>query len=160
MRPTRGKEIASGVLLVAFGAFAAWSAQGLEVGSGGQMGPGYFPNVLAALLAVLGGIVFVNGLRAPRAADAGENGGTAPPRAVPWRAIACVGGAVLLFGLVVRPLGLGPALAGAVALTCLASRHWTLRSLLAVTAAMVLLGWLVFVEGLRLPVPFWGTWLR
>ena len=64
-----------------------------------QMGPGSFPLVLGLSLAGLGA-------SSPRGLADGEEG---PIGTVPWRAVALLVGAVIVFGLTVRSLGLAPA---------------------------------------------------
>jgi hypothetical protein len=150
MRRLNVKELASGLLLIVIGAFFAWSGRGLTVESAGQMGPGYFPLVLSVLMMLFGIIVLAGSFRLA-ATSFGP---------VPWRGIALLISAFVVFGATVRPAGLGPALAGAVLLASLASRRWRLLPSLILTAAMVLFCWAVFIWGLRLPVRFIGTWFQ
>ena len=54
MRILAPKDFWSGVMFCGFAAVAILAAYGYSLGSAGKMGPGYFPLLLAALLAVLG----------------------------------------------------------------------------------------------------------
>src|SRR5437764_15391207 len=49
------KDFWSGVMFCGFAAVAIFAARGYSLGSAGRMGPGYFPLLLAGLLASLGG---------------------------------------------------------------------------------------------------------
>jgi putative tricarboxylic transport membrane protein len=155
MQPVyRTKNIASGALLVAIGSFFAYSGRGLEVSSVSNMGPGYFPLVLSALLIVLGIVVMAG---SGRSIEEGPGQSAGP---VPWRGIALLTGALLFFACLVRPLGLGPALGGAVAISCFASQRWRLVPSLVLTASMVACGWAVFIRLLGIPIPFLGPWFH
>lgn len=148
------KDVASGLLLIGLAAFFAWQAMDLPMGRAIRMGPGYFPMILAGLLALLGLIVLISGLAVP----AGES------HAInfagwPWRSLALVTLAVVIFGLGIRPLGLGPSMGLAVFLSALASRKFNLLTGLASALIMVAFSWAVFIKGLGLPLPLLGPWL-
>ena len=150
----RGNNVASGLLLVAIGGYFAWSGRALEISTMSNMGPGYFPLILSCLLILLGVLViFVD---APPVE-------TEPARAVapiPWRGVVLLTAALLFFALLVRPMGLGPSLAGAVAISSLASRKWRPLPTLIMTAVMAACGWAVFIKLLGMPVPFLGPWIH
>ena len=148
------KNVASGALLVAIGSFFAYTGRNLDVSSISNMGPGYFPLVLSVLLIVLGIAVIVASWRSGDEEPVHSGG------PIPWRGIVLLTAALLFFGGLVRPLGLGPALGGAVAISCLASRRWSLVPTLVLTASMVACGWGVFIKLLGIPIPFLGTWLH
>jgi len=148
------KNLASGALLVAIGSFFAYSGRSLDVSSVSNMGPGFFPLVLSGLLIVLGIAVMVANWRSSPEAPAAAGG------PIPWRGIVLLTAALLFFAALVRPLGLGPALGGAVAISCLASQRWAVVPTLILTASMVACGWAVFIRLLGIPIPFLGPWLH
>jgi hypothetical protein len=78
-------------------------------------------------------------------------------RAVPWRAVAAIVLAVLFFGFTVRRLGFVPASAGTAFLTTMASSRIRLGTAVAVSAGLTVAATLIFVVGLRLPIPWWGS---
>ena len=119
------------------------------------MGPGYFPLVLSGLLIVLGVVVIAGGWRAAADGSDQASGGS-----IPWRGVALLTVALLFFCLLVQPLGLGPALGGAVAISCFASQRWRPVPTLVLTASMVACGWVVFIRLLGIPIPFLGPWLH
>jgi hypothetical protein len=147
-RRVNPKDAAAGLVLVLLGLFFAWNGRGLAIGTADQMGPGYFPLVLAGLLALLGVVVLAGSLAAPE-----EGIGV-----VPWRGVGLTALAIFLFGVAVRPLGLGPALAASVFLAALASRRFRPLSALALTACMVLFAWVIFIKGLSVPIGMLGSW--
>ncbi|MBS7538629.1 tripartite tricarboxylate transporter TctB family protein [Ancylobacter lacus] len=147
------KDVITGGLLLALASMFAYLSLDLPMGSAVRMGPGYFPLMLAGLLALLGLLVLIGGLRFE---DAGEPLSLA---AIPWRALGLVTLAVVVFGLGIRPLGLGAAMGLSVFLSALASRRFRLPTALLLTALMVAFAWLVFIKALGLPLPMRGPWL-
>ncbi len=157
----RTKNLASGLLLIAIGMFFAWSGRELTISSVSSMGPGYFPLILSGILVLLGTIVLISSpkpITGPAVLE--EDEPVNPPGDVPWRGILFLTAALLFFGLLVRPLGFGPALGGAVALSALASRKWRVLPTIIMTAVMVAMGWAVFIKVLGMPVPFFGQWFH
>ena len=59
----RRGEIATGAVLLAVGLFFVWQASGLDLGTVGLPGPGFFPLVLGLLLALAAGAVIVRVVR-------------------------------------------------------------------------------------------------
>jgi Tripartite tricarboxylate transporter TctB family len=153
--------MASGLLLIGIGAFFAWSGRNLTISNVSNMGPGYFPLILSGILVLLGLIVLVSSPK-PVAGPAilEEDEPINPPGDVPWRGICFLTAALLFFAILVKPLGLGPALGGAVALSAFASRKWRMLPTIIMTAIMVTMGWAVFIKLLGMPVPFLGPWLH
>ncbi|MDI4665440.1 tripartite tricarboxylate transporter TctB family protein [Xanthobacter autotrophicus] len=143
------RDVLSGLLFLVLAALFAWQTQELPMGTTVRMGPGFFPLLLAGLLGLLGLIVLVNGLRFP-----GEM-----PSGIAWWALGVIVFSVVFFGFAVRPLGFLPALAISVFVSALASRKFHLVTATAITAAMTLFAWAVFIKGLGLPLPLLGPWL-
>ena len=56
------KDFFSGLMFTVVGAAFAYGATGYSVGTGGRMGPGYFPLLLGVLLAILGAIILLGSL--------------------------------------------------------------------------------------------------
>lgn len=114
------------------------------------MGPGFFPLVLAAVLAAFGIGIVIKGLR---------SSGTEAIGATPWRGLLLLTAALIFFGATIRGLGLAPALFVTVLLTALASRRNGPVTALVLAAGMTLLCVLIFIYGLGVAVPVLGTWL-
>jgi hypothetical protein len=155
MQPvSRTKNVTSGLLLVGIGSFFLYSGRSLEVSQVSNMGPGYFPLMLSGLLVVLGLVVVVTSFWSTEEASTESSG------PIPWRGILLLTAALLFFGCLVRPLGLGPALGGAVAISSFASQRWRFFPTLVLTASMMACGWIVFIRILGMPVPFLGPWFH
>ncbi len=118
-----------------------------EFGTAIQMGPGFFPVVLAALLGVFGLFTVIGGLRkAPEASD-----GT-----VSWRALVLVCLALAVFGAGARPLGLIPVVLICTFMTALASRKNSLLSAAVMALVMAVLCYIIFKIGLAVALPAFG----
>jgi hypothetical protein len=141
--------LAGGIFVLIGGAFAVGSL-GYELGTPLRMGPAYFPLAVGVILAALGLAIVVKGLIAGEVAAFGP---------VPWRAVAAIVTAVLFFGLTVQGLGFVPASFVTALLTTLASARIRPPAALAVAAGLTVAATLIFVAGLQLRVPLWGSWL-
>jgi len=86
------RDFVTGLLFAGFGAAFAWAASLHEIGWPPQMGPGFFPLVLATLLILLGGWLVFKALTLES-----ESGG--PLGAPAWRALAGVLLPIVLLGL-------------------------------------------------------------
>jgi uncharacterized membrane protein HdeD (DUF308 family) len=113
------------------------------------MGPGYFPTILGALLLLIGIASLVRSFVAR-----GE-----PLGPIAWKGAALVTGATVLFGFLLRPAGLVPALAVLIFSSAAASSRFKLDwRALALMLALIAFCALVFVKGLGLPLPLVGPW--
>jgi hypothetical protein len=146
------KDILSGLIFVGFGAAFGYAASGYPIGTAFRMGPGYFPLVLAGALAALGLAIIVKGVSAAAAET--------PIGPVPWRGMALILGALVVFGATVRGLGLVGALFLAALLSALGSRRNPPLAALAIAACLTLACVLIFHYGLGVPVPLFGPWVR
>jgi hypothetical protein len=145
------KDILSGLIFLGFGLGFGYAASGYEIGTAFRMGPGYFPLVLAAALALLGIAILVKGLTAAASDE--------PIGPVPWRGAVLILGALIFFGATVRGLGLAPTVFGAGVLSALASRRNTPVAALLIAAALTVFCVLIFHYGLGVALPVVGPWL-
>jgi hypothetical protein len=145
------KDILAGLIFIGFGAAFAFAASRYDLGTALRMGPGYFPLMLGTLLALLGIGIVVQGLLRVDELPLGE---------IPWRGIVLISGAVLFFAFGVRRLGLAPVLFIAVFVSALSSERTTLVQALALAVGLTVFCVLIFIEGLGMPVPLLGPWLR
>lgn len=142
------KDFLAGLLFLAVAAVFTVGLTELSVGSASQMGPGYFPMVLIILMGLFATILMVNGLGAD-----GE-----PISGYSWRVPALIVLPIVLFGATLSKLGLVPALSAAIFTTTYAGRAQTLSASLVTTAVVVALCWGIFIWGLGLPIPSFGSW--
>jgi hypothetical protein len=144
----RPRDVVGGLVVVAIGAgFFAFGRE-LETGTSFRMGPGYFPTILSLLMVALGAVMTVLAWRAPHQEEAFGQ--------VPWRALALVVGAVVLFGLTLRGLGLAPVLLLVVLATAWASRYASWRASVPLALGIAAFCALLFIKGLGLPLPLVG----
>lgn len=144
------QDFMAGLFLVAFGLFCLWASSNLSGGRGANLGPGSFPRGLSFMLMAVGAIVLVQAFT------------TVGPKLEAWsiRGPVFVLGAVLLFALTVRPLGL--IIAGPLALMVSAFAAKDTRWLPNIIFAVLMTAFciLLFKIALRLPIPVapWANW--
>jgi putative tricarboxylic transport membrane protein len=149
MRIKSPKNFWAGLMFIGFGLFFMIGAGNYEMGSAARMGPAYFPTILGGLLAVIGGSVFFQSFVV--------TGGSVA--AIPLRLLFFITAALLLFGYLLKPIGLVPALALLVVFSAFAGHEFKLREALLLALGLILLSVLVFVEGLGQPFPLWPKFL-
>lgn len=145
-----GKDLLGGALLLALSVYCgltAWTR--MKVGTPGQMGPGFFPLMLSALLAPLAGLMILRGFRAA----------TPPLTLVGLRPLLLSLAAPAIFGLLVVRAGFVPALAATTIVAALADRRMGLKEAALLALFMTALSTALFVYALQLPVTLFGTWL-
>ena len=152
------KNFWGGVLFAAIGAAFVVIAKGVKLGDSvllagyamgtpARMGPAFFPFWLGLILFFLGLTIAIVGIR--------EKGG--PDAAFPqyhWKPILYVLGAVVLFGLILKPVGM--LLAGflVVFISSMGNpEKFHTRDVIVLGIALVIFCALVFVWGLKLPIP-------
>lgn len=145
----RPRDFWAGLIFIAVGLYTLVGAGDYPMGSAGRMGPGYFPSVLGALLAVLGTVGVLRSLF-------GE--GPVVGRFA-LKALALVLVAVASFGFLARNAGLVPAIVVLVLVAAYASVQFNLKKTVLLAAGMALFSSLVFVKALGLPMPVLGPWL-
>jgi hypothetical protein len=147
----RLRDVLAGAIFIALGLVFLVGALSLERGTAFRMGPGYFPLVLAGLLMLIGAAIALRALREEELAII--------MHAVPWRGLALILAAPVLFGLTVRGLGLLPAIALVALISSFASRRMTPVLAAGITVVLTAFCVLVFNVGLGLPIRLIGPWL-
>jgi hypothetical protein len=143
------KDFWCGLLLIAVVAVFAVGLIGLPIGTAFRMGPGYFPMLLMILLALLGVVILINGLRVD-----------GPPLgAIPLRPLFLIALPIVFFGLTLRGLGVVLSLAITVLATTFAARDWNPLVAISTTLALVAGCIAIFVYGLGLPLSLFGPWV-
>jgi len=138
-------DLLGGLILAALGAAAAvWALVHYDLGSLRQMGPGFFPAVLGAVLLALGLIVALPALRR-----------AAPQPRIEVGVVVAVLAAILIFGLGLFYRGLAGATAAAVLVATLPAPRpgWRWRVALAIVVAALTV--IVFSIGLQMTLPLW-----
>lgn len=151
MKIRNQKNFWSGVMFFAFGLGFALLARRYDMGTAQRMGPGYFPTVLGALLALLGLGLALAGL-----AREGHDGRIERFHFGP---IAWIVGAIVAFGALLRPAGLVVALVALVVISMLGSHEFRWKEAVAVSVVMGAIVYLVFIYGLKLTIPVWPAFV-
>jgi hypothetical protein len=146
------KNFWSGVMFLALGLGFALFAQNYDMGTAQRMGPAYFPTVLGALLALIGLGIAIGGL-----AREGHDGKIDKLHFGP---IAWIIGAIVVFGVLLRPAGLVVSLVALVAISMLGSHEFKWKEAVAVSVVMGLIVYLVFIYGLKLTIPVWPAFIE
>jgi hypothetical protein len=135
--------------LIAFGVkFGGWViAPGYAMGVPARMGPAFFPFYLGMLLFILGVIIAAGGFR---------HEGKAEDREFPkfhWKPNFYILGAVLLFGMILKAVGMLIAGVLLVVIAGFGSLEFNFKRSLILGVVLTIFCALVFVWGLKLPIP-------
>ena len=140
------KDFWSAVMFLAFGLFfMLWAMTHYQMGTAVRMGPGYFPVLLGGLLSVLGLIVLGWSLTLE-----------GPP--VPqfhFRPLIFISIGVVLYGYLMKPLGLMLATAALVYVSAFGGHEFKWKEVTILFVILAAFSWIVFVKGLTLPFPIW-----
>ena len=139
------RDFWSGVLFTLFGVGTLAIGSKYTLGTAARMGPGYFPRILGILLIVLGVTIALRALRVR---------GEAMPR-FRLRPLVVVLGSVVLFGAIVRPLGVALSTVILIVVASAASSEFRPRESLVAGVLLAALAVGVFVIGLQLQLPIW-----
>ena len=143
------KDFWSGIMFIAFAAVALIASQSYSLGRAGRMGPGYFPLLLGCALVLIGLILVTRSFF-----TAGER--IEPMQLLPLGIIAA---GIVVFGLLLQPLGLVLALLAVIVITAFASRESRPLEIAALAVVLTAFSVGIFVVALRLPLPIWPAFL-
>jgi hypothetical protein len=139
------KNFLAGLMFITFGLLGLSLSMPLDNGTLSDMGPGYFPRAISALMVLLGAAL--------SATDLLEDGEAVEGWA--WKPLVLITLSSIAFAVLLKPVGLVGALA---ATTMLASAAGTLLRPLALAilvAIMVVANVGIFVFALHMPIPLW-----
>jgi hypothetical protein len=143
------RDFWTGLIYLFFGVVAIVVSRDYSMGTGGRMGPGYFPTILGYLLVLIGGIAVMRSFITHGA----------PIGAFSFKGIALVGSSILLFGVIVRGAGVAVALPLLIIISASASAKFRWLPTLLIAAGLTIFCILVFIKGLGIPLPVIGSWL-
>lgn len=144
------KDLICGLVFIVIGLLFAVGTKDLDIGTATRMGPGYFPLVLCGILILIGAIIAVKSFGKPDV----EFG------SIPWRAILLILPATIFFGYAVRNIGLMPGVFIVALASSFASSKMTIPVALALSVALAIFCYGVFVWGLGLPIQPFGPWVK
>ena len=143
------KDFWSGVIFLGVGVAFAGFGRHYPMGTTMRMGPGYFPALLAGLLALIGLALIIRSFLRP-----GPSVGR-----LALSKIALVTLSSVLFALSLRRLGLAGALILLVVVSAYASKRFRWPVALILAVALAAGSSIIFVRLLGLPIPIRGAWL-
>ena len=135
------RDFLSGLLFIAIGAGGFGIALSYPFGSVQQMGPGFFPRVLGAILAGFGVVTIVRGLRSGEPVQGGWG----------WFPLAMLTASLVAFGWLMEHVGLVPSLVALIVSSAYAGREFRWGEVAVLAVAMTLLALAIFIWGLGLP---------
>jgi len=139
------KDFWAGLMFLAFGVGFAWVAQNYQMGTSVRMGPAYFPTVLGGILALIGLAIVVQSLATA--------GGPVPK--FYFRPLILIVFAVVVFGILLKPLGLVLSLAILVGIGAFGGFEFKSKEVAILYVVLAIFSVWVFVKGLGLPIPVW-----
>jgi hypothetical protein len=145
MRIRSQSDFWCGLLFVAIGLAVVVLAQNYRMGTPARMGPGYFPTLLGALMALLG-----VSLSLPAFAMDGEDVQRFHPRPLLFVLLA-----IAAFGIALPYLGLAAAIVALVAVGSFADPDLTPLEIAGIAVFLVVFSILIFVVLLGLPIRLW-----
>jgi hypothetical protein len=152
MKIKHAKDFWSGLMFAGLGLGFAVIAQNYDMGTAARMGPAYFPTVLGGLLALLGVIITLRGLKLE------EKDSHVDP--FHFRPLVLVLGAVVAFGLLLRPAGLIVALAVLVIVSSFGSNEFKWKEVIPLLVGLTVLVLAVFIYGLGMTIPVLPAFMR
>ncbi|MFS8973232.1 tripartite tricarboxylate transporter TctB family protein [Cupriavidus necator] len=151
MRIRSQKDFASGLLFILVGFGFSWVARGYSMGTAAKMGPGYFPFWLGIVLALLGVLVLWGSLSSKMEQDTLAR----------WdiKTLLWILGSVVLFGLLLKPLGMVLSVLVLVLVSSMASHEFSWKGAILNAIILVLISLGAFVYGINLQMPVWPAFL-
>ena len=142
------RDFWSGLMFVCVGIAFAVGATNYSMGSSARPGPGYFPLILSAFMALLGAVVLFKSLTIET--DDGD-----PVGAFAWRPLLVIVAAIVFFGLALPRLGLLITVPILIIITSLAGDEFSWKGVLAAAAVLTAGAWAIFIAGLKLTIPLY-----
>ncbi|WP_432257807.1 tripartite tricarboxylate transporter TctB family protein [Cupriavidus sp. TMH.W2] len=151
MRIRSQKDFASGLMFILVGFGFSWVARGYSMGTAAKMGPGYFPFWLGVVLALLGALVLWGALSSKAEED----------HLARWdvKSLLWILGAVVLFGLMLKPLGMVLSVLVLVLVSSMASHEFSWKGAILNAIVLVVISLGAFVYGINLQMPVWPAFL-
>lgn len=136
-------DLEAGLFFMVFGSLTAALSLQYPLGTIASMGPGMFPFLLGCILAAVGLLILIKGL-----AGKGEEA-----RSLPLAPALLITASILVFAVLVKPVGLIAAIPAQVLVGLWASEHFTWTRAAGLSIGLLTFCYLVFVYFLGVPVP-------
>jgi hypothetical protein len=147
LRVKSPQDFGAGVFFMLFGFAGIFFARDLAFGSTEHMGPGYFPVILSAAIALVGVVIALRALAV--------DGPTIERFA--WRPLLFVLASILLFTFLIAQAGLVITTAAMTIVVAYARPNTKLVETLIFSAALAIFAVILFVYALGQPMPIWWS---
>lgn len=146
------KDFLAGLIYILLGGGLGLGALNYRMGDAARMGPGWFPFWVGMLLAAVGAVLVLRAMRP----------GTPPERMARFdlRTWFWILGAVVLFALLLEPLGLVLTLVVLILASSRASHEFTWRGALINTVVLLAISLGAFIYGVHLQIDLWPAFLH
>ena len=142
------RDFWSGLMFICVGIAFAVGATNYSMGSSARPGPGYFPLILSAFMAVLGAVVLFKALTIET--DDGD-----PIGAFAWRPLIVIVAAIAFFGLALPRLGMLVTVPILIVITSLAGDEFHWKGVVINAVVLTIGAWAIFIAGLKLTIPLY-----
>jgi len=142
------QDFLAGLIFLAAGVLTMFFARDYPLGTAARMGPAYFPMVLGGILCLFGVYIMMRGVRS-RVPVRGTWG---------WRPLLLITLSIVIFGYAMEKAGLVPALIISFFVAAFAGREFRFKEVLLIALLMSAFSAAVFVYGLKLPYPLFGSY--
>jgi hypothetical protein len=146
------KDFKAGLLFILFGVAASVFARGYSLGTAAKMGPGYFPLFLGLMLTALGLIISLKSLSKRRE--------TTKKELIRFRPVVFVLSSIVLFGLLLYPLGMIFSTLLLVTISSMASDEFNMKVAIWNAIVLTLVILIIFVYFLQFQIPVFPAFLR
>jgi hypothetical protein len=151
MKIKNQKDFWAGIMFIAFGAFFASFGTRHTIGTAAKMGPGFFPTSLGVIVILLGIVIMGRSLSAKATADKVDKFNVSP--------LVLILGSTVLFGVLLKPLGLVASLLILVGVSSYASHEFSWRAALINAAVLIVTCLVIFVWALKLQFALWPPFI-
>ncbi|MCL4747145.1 MAG: tripartite tricarboxylate transporter TctB family protein [Burkholderiaceae bacterium] len=152
MRIRNHRDFWSGIMFLVLGVLIVILSQAYQLGTPEQMGPGFFPTMLGALMALLGVAI---AWKSVAAGGKEEQERQERIGGIGWRELLLVLVAITVFAVTLQYLGMVISMALLIAISAFANYEVRWKEIIVSIAVLLTLSWLVFVKGLELQIPVW-----
>ena len=149
MKLRNPRDFWAGMFFIVVGVGALWIARGYDIGSARKMGAGYFPTMVAGLMTFLGLIIAAKSFMFD-----GER-----IEEIAWRPLLVILGTVVLYGVIVKVLGIALSLVLLVIGVAAGSHESRWREVLIAAVVLSVFSVGVFIYGLGLPFAIWPAFV-
>ena len=140
------RDFFSGLMFLVVGVVFAVGATNYTMGTSAKPGAGYFPLLLAAIMAILGAIVLFKSLTI-------ETEGGDPIGDIAWKPLLVIVASIAVFGLALPRLGMFVTIPLLIVMVSFAGDEFSWKGVIASSIVLTIGSWIIFIWGLGLTIP-------